>query len=208
MQQPQGQQGTKRRNLESGEIKQMNKTKLEETLLTLVAQLTLKNAQESRAMQGIVFVTFIMNANDQMIVDGLQAKKGFVDEHQRLIRDRNVKEAEALGLPHARVWKEFVKHLQASDTCDETRKLMFAKHAEEMTSPQILAANVLHVSIEKSWDKQKKKIRIVMTPDQRRLMDAVEVEMIKRGAVRKIGAPPPAALERDIQMVLDQLKDK
>ena len=188
------------------DLRGMQKDKLLETLITLVAQLSLKNAQESRATQGVIFTTILLPTSDAIITDGLQARKDFIDEHQRLIKERNMKAAEEMGLPHARVWREFVKHLKNSEGVEESRREMFKKHEEEMTSPQILAANVLHVSIEKSWDKNKKKVRLAMLPEKRSLLEATIIELTKRGGQKKEGAPPPAALERNIQQVLDQLQ--
>ena len=171
-------------------------------LTEATAKLAMKNALETRELQGISYITLTMPAADKAVTDALAAVKGFAQQH----KNATPEERESMGPMHARVWRALLAQLAHDGATDETRKQLFQKTIEEGTDVASVAKQILHCSVTKTFHANTKKIRFAMHSQSAAVVREVTIELMKRGAKEKVGAPPPSGLERDTQHLIDSLR--
>ncbi|CAE8616396.1 unnamed protein product, partial [Polarella glacialis] len=157
-----------------------------------IAKLGLKNALEVRELQAATFRTFLANADTTFVAKKRNAGDGA--DHPA-------------GEPHVRCWAGLVRTALDDPDISAPDKAILQKRSHDSSDPVQLSAVVYVVKIKSAFKEGAVKMHFAVHASAEDALEVVARRLRAAGAVEKRGQAPAGGLEREVQSLLDQLKE-
>jgi hypothetical protein len=185
-----------------------------EDILQILLKLSLQNSEAIRDLTGAVFVTYLIPMTGELYIK--LDKKG-KEYHENTVGKSP--EDHLLGPPFLHLWIVMLSHLHDKAT-DNSKKIIgdYWTNSVLKKPREELEAEVQYMRLRRKGADKKNKTQsqimkgefrvLQMRVEDEELAKAIDITIIKDGAVKKLGAAPRSGLERAAQDILAKYNKK